>query len=479
MIRGAVRARPGQTRRGTVPRRPARRASPGLRAGPRRPGAGPRAAGPRRRRRVRRPVWRPSRCPGPRRPLQDLAFPARTARRGRGRPAAPAGPGPGRCPERRPPRRAGGGVPRQASRGNGAVRAPWRASTSSPGRRSAWAWPRQRAARVLAWRCRPASRSRSTTARRALSADSSATSWARADCSWTRSSARRRERASRTSNWTLCARRATSACLPSGVSCRRISPVRSLSRDRLACMASSLRTVFSLRRRCLRMPAASSMKPRRSSGVACRTLSSWPWPTITCISRPRPESESSSWISSSRQPAPLMAYSEPPVRKRVREIVTSLYSIGRAPSLLSMVSETCARPSGGRPEVPAKITSSILPPRSVLAPCSPMTQASASTTLDLPEPLGPTTAVTPGSNSNVVAEANDLNPRTVRLLRCKVFRVSCSADWARCWTKSMVLDRRGCSGTAPDTYNLLRSRGNFAQTPCEAAADAIGGMCRN
>src|SRR6478735_9782851 len=98
--------------------------------------------------------------------------------------------------------------------------------------------------------------------------------------------------------------------------------------------------------------------------------------------------------------------------------------MGSAPSLLSMVSETCARPSGGRPEVPAKITSSILPPRRVLAPCSPITQDSASTTLDLPEPLGPTTAVTPGSNSKVVAEANDLNPLTVRLLRCKVFRVS-------------------------------------------------------
>ena len=32
-------------------------------------------------------------------------------------------------------------------------------------------------------------------------------------------------------------------------------------------MASSLRRVFSLRRRCFRMPAASSMKPRRSSGA--------------------------------------------------------------------------------------------------------------------------------------------------------------------------------------------------------------------
>ncbi|BAS09517.1 hypothetical protein AHiyo4_29390 [Arthrobacter sp. Hiyo4] len=105
-------------------------------------------------------------------------------------------------------------------------------------------------------------------------------------------------------------------------------------------------------------------------------------------------------------------------------MVTSLYSMGSAPSALSMVRDTWARPSGGRPEVPAKMTSSILPPRSVLAPCSPITQERASTTLDLPEPFGPTTAVTPGSKSKVVADANDLNPRTVRLLRCKVFLVS-------------------------------------------------------
>src|SRR6476660_7278416 len=91
--------------------------------------------------------------------------------------------------------------------------------------------------------------------------------------------------------------------------------------------------------------------------------------------------------------------------------------MGRAPSELSIVSSTSARPSGGRPEVPAKMTSSILPPRSVLAPCSPITQASASTTLDLPEPLGPTMQVIPGSSCSVVEEAKDLKPLSVRLLR--------------------------------------------------------------
>src|SRR6266511_3164875 len=64
------------------------------------------------------------------------------------------------------------------------------------------------------------------------------------------------------------------------------------------------------------------------------------------------------------------------------------------------------------------MTSSILPPRSALAPCSPRTHAIASTTLDLPEPLGPTTEVMPGSSFNVVADAKDLKPLTVKLLRC-------------------------------------------------------------
>src|SRR5665648_1020786 len=82
-----------------------------------------------------------------------------------------------------------------------------------------------------------------------------------------------------------------------------------------------------------------------------------------------------------------------------------------------MVRATSARPRGGRAAVPAKMTSSMVPPRSDLAPCSPITQARASTTLDLPEPLGPTTQVMPGSKVKVVAEANDLNPRRVSVRR--------------------------------------------------------------
>src|SRR5919204_6948540 len=98
-------------------------------------------------------------------------------------------------------------------------------------------------------------------------------------------------------------------------------------------------------------------------------------------------------------------------------MVTSVYSIGRMPAELSIVRATSARPSAGRVGVPAKMTSSMRPPRSDLAPCSPSTQAIASTTLDLPEPFGPTITVIPGSNSRVVFSANDLNPRRVSDLR--------------------------------------------------------------
>src|ERR1700739_3202367 len=91
--------------------------------------------------------------------------------------------------------------------------------------------------------------------------------------------------------------------------------------------------------------------------------------------------------------------------------------MGRAPSELSMVSVTSARPSGGREVVPANTTSSILPPRRDFAPCSPITQDSASTMLDLPDPFGPTTQVIPGSRRSAVAEANDLKPRRVRDFR--------------------------------------------------------------
>src|SRR6516164_7936587 len=137
-------------------------------------------------------------------------------------------------------------------------------------------------------------------------------------------------------------------------------------------------------------------------------------------------------MSIKRQLVPLISYSLAPSRNIRRVIDTSEYSIGSALSELSIVTVTSARPNGARDDVPAKMTSSILPPRSVLAPCSPITQDNASTTLLLPDPLGPTTQVMPGSKRRVVGEAKDLKPFSVRLLRCTrcqtspVFRTGCA-----------------------------------------------------
>src|SRR5947209_13863978 len=139
--------------------------------------------------------------------------------------------------------------------------------------------------------------------------------------------------------------------------------------------------------------------------------------------------------------------------------------MGSALSVLSIVKVTSARPSGGRPAVPAKITSSILPPRSALAPYSPSTQAMASTTLDLPEPLGPTTQVIPGSSFSVVAEAKDLKPFTVRLLRCTFLRGSVGRVLRQ--GTSQQRDARRTPGSGDRRAQLSIKRAGW----CEAAPE--------
>src|ERR1700683_4682937 len=60
--------------------------------------------------------------------------------------------------------------------------------------------------------------------------------------------------------------------------------------------------------------------------------------------------------------------------------------------------------------------SSTLLPRSRVGACSPRTQRIASTTLDFPHPLGPTTAVIPAEKPTLVGSRNDLKPTKSRLL---------------------------------------------------------------
>src|SRR5215831_2193595 len=88
----------------------------------------------------------------------------------------------------------------------------------------------------------------------------------------------------------------------------------------------------------------------------------------------------------------------------------SLNANGASRVLLSIVSATSAILRVGRSAVPANMTSSISPPRRRLADVSPMTHRSASTRFDLPQPLGPTIPVRPGSIVSSVASTNDLNP---------------------------------------------------------------------
>src|SRR5476649_2116737 len=106
-----------------------------------------------------------------------------------------------------------------------------------------------------------------------------------------------------------------------------------------------------------------------------------------------PVSQNSSRTSRRRQSALLMRYSLSPERYKRRVTETSGAASGSFPEALSNRSVTSAKLSGLRPPEPLKITSSISPPRNDLADCSPNTHLKASTTLDLPQPLGPTKQV--------------------------------------------------------------------------------------
>src|SRR5437762_2108499 len=106
----------------------------------------------------------------------------------------------------------------------------------------------------------------------------------------------------------------------------------------------------------------------------------------------------------------------------------SLYGAGALRSKLSTKRMTSATLRAGRAVLPAKITSSISAPRSDVGRVSPMTQRSASKRLDLPQPFGPTIAVSPGSIRSSVGSTKDLNPESLR--RVNFTR---SAPPRRCW----------------------------------------------
>ena len=94
----------------------------------------------------------------------------------------------------------------------------------------------------------------------------------------------------------------------------------------------------------------------------------------------------------------------------MRVIVTVLYSVGRMLRVLSKVSDTLALPPCLRFLVPLKMTLLIFSLRSCLVFCSPSTHRTASTILDLPQPLGPTMPITSSEKLMTLVSAKLLNP---------------------------------------------------------------------
>src|SRR5881227_2689015 len=114
----------------------------------------------------------------------------------------------------------------------------------------------------------------------------------------------------------------------------------------------------------------------------------------------------------------LRRYSELPSRYTRRVTRTSCQSTFNSDAQSVNVKETSAKLSGLRLSVPLKMTSAISPPRSDLADCSPSTHLIASSKLYLPQPFGPTIAVTPSWKLKRVLSANDLKPKSSSDCRC-------------------------------------------------------------
>src|ERR1700751_5513077 len=98
------------------------------------------------------------------------------------------------------------------------------------------------------------------------------------------------------------------------------------------------------------------------------------------------------------------------MRREISRSWLSLTAAGAERSELSIVITTSAWLRDGRLPEPAKITASMSAARSDLCEVSPIAQRNASTRLDLPQPLGPTTPVRPGSITKSVGSTNDLKP---------------------------------------------------------------------
>ena len=98
------------------------------------------------------------------------------------------------------------------------------------------------------------------------------------------------------------------------------------------------------------------------------------------------------------------------MRRPISSVSASLKAAGARRSALSIDSMTSAWLRAGRVAAPAKITSSMPPPRIAVGRFSPITQRSASKRFDLPQPFGPTTPVSPSSITRSVGSTKLLKP---------------------------------------------------------------------
>src|ERR1700758_429738 len=107
---------------------------------------------------------------------------------------------------------------------------------------------------------------------------------------------------------------------------------------------------------------------------------------------------------------------------------------------------------------------------------SPMTQRTASTRLDLPQPLGPTTPVSPGSISKSVGSTKDLNP--IRRSRVSFMRLCCpsaaaAGEGIRRRLKLLELEPEGSAASArrmnrqAEERNTAAALSRLSGKPCD------------
>ncbi len=166
------------------------------------------------------------------------------------------------------------------------------------------------------------------------------------------------------------------------------------------------------------MPAASSRMRLRDFGLALINSAICPWRTKAGECAPVEASANNICTSRARTSLELTLKALPAsrvIRRTISSVSRSLKPAGAKRSELSMVIDTSAKLRAGREAAPAKITSSMPPPRIAVGRFSPITQRSASNRLDLPQPFGPTTPVSPSAMIKSVGSTKLLKPFSLSL----------------------------------------------------------------